>query len=393
MRTKLHHALLPECLIWVTRDALRREPARFWVLHDVGASRREHRLGGGGLRYTASGEFGAHLAGDTENGPRQANQRLVLGLYLCPFKAYCAGAAQRSHEACDDARSGALLINKLTVSGIGLLLGGLLLGACQPKHDASAPAIPSTTVFSSPTTVTSKPTAGPKVATHTRTSSPHPQPKPAAKTGGPVTGAAGAVLPNAQRTPGATNPSVTQANIHSTICVSGWTSTVRPPSGYTTALKERQLISGYAYHGDTNASDYEEDHLIPLELGGSPSAEANLWPEPYHLTEGAYSKDKIENKLHALVCAGSLSLGTARHAIAANWVAAYDLYIGIPTSTPSTPYRPAPTTTHVTAPPPAQNTAPPAPAGATALCNDGTYSFSQHRSGTCSHHGGVREWL
>jgi septal ring-binding cell division protein DamX len=37
--------------------------------------------------------------------------------------------------------------------------------------------------------------------------------------------------------------------------------------------------------------------------------------------------------------------------------------------------------------------APAAPAGATAKCQDGTYSFSQHRSGTCSHHGGVAEWL
>ncbi len=37
--------------------------------------------------------------------------------------------------------------------------------------------------------------------------------------------------------------------------------------------------------------------------------------------------------------------------------------------------------------------APAPPAGATAQCNDGTYSFSQHRSGTCSHHGGVRRWL
>lgn len=38
-------------------------------------------------------------------------------------------------------------------------------------------------------------------------------------------------------------------------------------------------------------------------------------------------------------------------------------------------------------------TASSAPAGATAKCNDGTWSFSQHRSGTCSHHGGVAEWL
>jgi hypothetical protein len=34
-----------------------------------------------------------------------------------------------------------------------------------------------------------------------------------------------------------------------------------------------------------------------------------------------------------------------------------------------------------------------APAGATALCHDGTYSFSKNRRGTCSHHGGVQKWL
>ena len=37
--------------------------------------------------------------------------------------------------------------------------------------------------------------------------------------------------------------------------------------------------------------------------------------------------------------------------------------------------------------------APAAPDGATAQCNDGTYSFSLHHSGTCSHHGGVSAWL
>jgi hypothetical protein len=33
------------------------------------------------------------------------------------------------------------------------------------------------------------------------------------------------------------------------------------------------------------------------------------------------------------------------------------------------------------------------PTGATALCRDGSYSFSEHRRGTCSHHGGVAQWL
>lgn len=42
---------------------------------------------------------------------------------------------------------------------------------------------------------------------------------------------------------------------------------------------------------------------------------------------------------------------------------------------------------------PADSTDGTVPAGATAQCVDGTYSFSQHHSGTCSHHGGVATWL
>lgn len=33
------------------------------------------------------------------------------------------------------------------------------------------------------------------------------------------------------------------------------------------------------------------------------------------------------------------------------------------------------------------------PGGPTAICRDGSYSYSQHHSGTCSHHGGVSRWL
>ena len=65
-------------------------------------------------------------------------------------------------------------------------------------------------------------------------------------------------------TPGATNPAITQADIGSTICVSGWTATIRPPSSYTTALKRTGIVA-YGYT-DTNLADCEEDHLISLEI-------------------------------------------------------------------------------------------------------------------------------
>jgi len=75
----------------------------------------------------------------------------------------------------------------------------------------------------------------------------------------------------------------------------------------------------YGWTGTT--SDYEEDHLIALELGGHPSDEKNLWPEPYNIQNGARAKDKIENLLHARVCAGQMALADAQSLIATNWEA------------------------------------------------------------------------
>jgi hypothetical protein len=124
------------------------------------------------------------------------------------------------------------------------------------------------------------------------------------------------------------NPAVSQANIGQTICVSGWTATIRPPASFTTRLKREQLASGYTYRGDTATRDYEEDHLISLEIGGAPSAEANLWPEPYNSPEGARVKDVVEGKLNALVCDHAITLVTAQRAIATNWWAAYLTYVG-----------------------------------------------------------------
>jgi Protein of unknown function (DUF5131) len=85
-------------------------------------------------------------------------------------------------------------------------------------------------------------------------------------------------LPDPALTPGAVNPHVTQANIGSTVCVKGWTKTVRPPAFYTNRLKKLQ-IRQYGY-SDTDPRDYEEDHLVPLSVGGNPTDPRNLWPEP-----------------------------------------------------------------------------------------------------------------
>jgi hypothetical protein len=108
------------------------------------------------------------------------------------------------------------------------------------------------------------------------------------------------------RSPGVLNPDVTQANIDSTICLHGWTKTIRPPTSYTNALKKKQMRE---YGVDGALSDYQEDHLISLELGGHPTDPRNLWPEPY---PRASEVDSIENDLNAQVCSGDLSLESAQ---------------------------------------------------------------------------------
>ena len=111
------------------------------------------------------------------------------------------------------------------------------------------------------------------------------------------------VLP---RVPGVLDSDVTQATIHSTICVRGWTATIRPPVEYTNELKLRQMRA----YGETGApSAYQEDHLISLELGGDPTDPRNLWPEPY---PRASDVDRIENELNGQVCSGRLTLADAQ---------------------------------------------------------------------------------
>jgi len=139
-------------------------------------------------------------------------------------------------------------------------------------------------------------------------------------------------LPDVRCTPGLRNPSVTQKTIHRTICVSGWTSKVRPPASVTNVEK----VASMRAYGDTGSkSSYEYDHFVPLELGGAVNAAGNLWPEPdYAKRAGFYlnPKDRLENLLKGRVCSGKITLATAQNLIATNWVSAYRRYVGTPSS-------------------------------------------------------------
>ncbi|MDJ0347366.1 hypothetical protein QMK19_39960 [Streptomyces sp. H10-C2] len=131
-------------------------------------------------------------------------------------------------------------------------------------------------------------------------------------------------LPDPVCTPGATNPAVTQATIKSTICVPGYTATIRPPSSVTAKEKAGSILA-YAYTG--NPRDDEYDHFLSLEFGGDPNDARNLWPEPPspgHKPGSGVSnpKDAVENKLHTAICSGKVTLTAAQEAVVTDWTTA-----------------------------------------------------------------------
>ena len=139
-------------------------------------------------------------------------------------------------------------------------------------------------------------------------------------------------LPEPAVTPGALNPMVTQDNIHSTICHRGWTHSIRPAESYTERRKREQLYapaSPYFAPGERLGA-FEEDHRVPLGLGGAPYDRRNLWPEPRFGRWSAARKDELEGVVHDLVCRGRLTLTQGRAAFLGDWTAAYRRYIGKP---------------------------------------------------------------
>ena len=86
-------------------------------------------------------------------------------------------------------------------------------------------------------------------------------------------------------------------------------------------VPESEKNQVYAEYGIKHhkTGEYEVDHLVSLELGGSNEI-ANLWPEAASPTPGFHQKDRYENYLHAQVCSGAISLEEAQRRIATNWL-------------------------------------------------------------------------
>lgn len=114
-------------------------------------------------------------------------------------------------------------------------------------------------------------------------------------------------------TPGALNPNVTVDNLEDTICKPGWTATIRPPTEYTSQLKAQQMQN---YDETGSSSDYAEDHLIALSIGGDSRNPNNLFPQP---RRDALMKDNEERRLHTDLCAGRISLAEAQRTMLLHW--------------------------------------------------------------------------
>jgi len=121
-------------------------------------------------------------------------------------------------------------------------------------------------------------------------------------------------LPDSDCTPGAVFSDVTVSQL----CQPGYSTSVRN-------VPESEKNQVYAEYGvkSHSAGQYEVDHLVSLELGGSNDI-SNLWPEPAEPRPGFHEKDKVENYLHEQVCNGSISLQDAQIQIATNWLAVYN---------------------------------------------------------------------
>ncbi len=116
-------------------------------------------------------------------------------------------------------------------------------------------------------------------------------------------------LPDTACTPGAVLTTDTKV-----MCVTGYTTTVRNVSIST----KKKVFQEYGIPW-SKRSNYEVDHLISLELGGSNNI-SNLFPESHLIKNNSFTKDAFENYLHKQVCTGKLSITDAQYEISTNWL-------------------------------------------------------------------------
>lgn len=95
------------------------------------------------------------------------------------------------------------------------------------------------------------------------------------------------------------------------VCMRGWAGAHRDA---LTVKEKRYVLTLYGLPEGTPVSEW--DHLVSLELGGGNGME-NIWPMTDHAQD--QRKDRLENRLHADVCAARISLPTAQREIREFW--------------------------------------------------------------------------
>lgn len=116
---------------------------------------------------------------------------------------------------------------------------------------------------------------------------------------------------------------VTEKNIRKTVCVSGYTKTVRPPVSFTNSLK---IMMFKQTHLTGSVKSFELDHFVPLSLGGSPKDTDNLWLQSWDGEFGALNKDKLETQLHRDLCNNKVTLKKAQQCFLVDWKQCYTQY-------------------------------------------------------------------
>jgi len=128
-------------------------------------------------------------------------------------------------------------------------------------------------------------------------------------------------LPDHSKTPGVTNPVLTESKL----CAKGFRT---GPYRKVSQATKNAVYRAYGMSPKKKPCPCEVDHLISLEIGGSNDAK-NLWPQPYNTKPwNAHVKDKLEDRLHALVCKKQITLEQAQKIIATDWIVGYQRYVG-----------------------------------------------------------------